>query len=202
MSTLHNLSKRLQRSWRRAKQFRAGQCGVASIEFAMIVPLMVMMFVGTVELSQAITVDRRVNQVASSVADLVARTKSTTGTDLDDTMNVIDELFKPYDHTPVRLTLTNVIASTSDETNTVVCWSHNYTLGGVGSYAQGSAYALPTGIVEKGESVIVAEIKYTYTPLIFSYFITGAVDFTDTFYLKPRLSSSIEMDGNKCTAPA
>ena len=83
----------------------------------------------------------------------------------------------------------------------MVCWSDEYQ-GGVASYANGSAYTLPTGIVEKGESVIVAEIKYTYTPLIFSYFITGAVDFTDTFYLKPRLSSSIEMDGVKCTAPA
>ena len=201
MSTLNNLHHRLRHSWDRIRQFSHEQTGVASIEFAMVVPLMVIMFIGTVELSQAITVDRRVNQVASSTADLIARTKSTTVSDLNGTMDIIDELMKPYSHTPLKLTITNVIASTSDENNTVVCWSHNYQ-GGVGTYSQGSAYTLPTGVVEKGESVLVAEIKYTYTPLIFSHFITGAVDFTDTFYLKPRLSSAIEYEGTKCTAPS
>lgn len=201
MRTFTNISQNLRQAWARTSQFGNGQSGVASIEFAMVVPLMVMMFVGTVELSQAITVDRRVNQVASSTADLIARTKTTTVSDLNGTMDVIDELMKPYSHTPLKLTITNVIASTSDETNTVVCWSHNYQ-GGVGNYSQGSSFTLPTGVVEKGESVLVAEISYTYTPLIFSYFITGAVDFTDTFYLKPRLSSSIEYEGTKCTAPA
>ena len=39
----------------------------------MIVPIMSAMFIGAVEVSQAITVDRRVTQVASSTADLVAR---------------------------------------------------------------------------------------------------------------------------------
>ena len=44
--------------------------GVAAVEFAMIVPIMFLLFVGSVEFSQAITVDRRVTQVASSTADL------------------------------------------------------------------------------------------------------------------------------------
>ena len=51
----------------------------------MIVPIMGVMFIGAVELSQAITVDRRVTQVASSTADLVARFAARTApTDLAD----------------------------------------------------------------------------------------------------------------------
>ena len=53
--------------------YRRDSRGVAAIEFAMIVPIMSAMFIGAVEVSQAITVDRRVTQVASSTADLVAR---------------------------------------------------------------------------------------------------------------------------------
>ena len=45
---------------------QADTAGIAAIEFAMIVPIMAVMFIGAVELSQAITVDRRVTQVASS----------------------------------------------------------------------------------------------------------------------------------------
>jgi Flp pilus assembly protein TadG len=54
-------------------RYRADSSGVAAIEFAFVVPVMFVMFVGAVELSQAVTVDRRVTQSASSVADLVAR---------------------------------------------------------------------------------------------------------------------------------
>ena len=56
---------------------------MAAIEFALIVPIMAVMFIGAVELSQAITVDRRVTQVASSTADLVARADTTDLADRD-----------------------------------------------------------------------------------------------------------------------
>ena len=49
---------------------------MAAVEFAFIVPIMGVMFIGAVELSQAIIVDRRVTQIASSTADLVARAET------------------------------------------------------------------------------------------------------------------------------
>ncbi|MEM7748232.1 MAG: TadE/TadG family type IV pilus assembly protein [Pseudomonadota bacterium] len=192
MSILRKLS--LRPLWRNRK-------GVASIEFAMIAPVMVMMFMGIVEFSQAITVDRRVNQVASSTADLIARTDSTTTAELGSIMDVVDVLVRPYSATPMGLTVSNVIASTSNATNTVVCWSYNHQ-GGVNTYNAGDSYTLPSGVVEAGESVVVVEVQYAYTPLIFSYFLSGTINFNDKFYLKPRLSSSIEFDSQKCTPPA
>ncbi len=59
-----------------ARRFGRKIDGIAAVEFALIVPIMLCMFIGTVELSQAITVDRRVTQVASTTADLVARQKT------------------------------------------------------------------------------------------------------------------------------
>ncbi len=182
-------------------KFARNRRGVAAIEFAMVVPIMVTLFIGIVEFSQAITVDRRVNQVASSTADLIARSKKTTTTELAGIMDIIDELLKPYDAAPIRLTATNVIASTTDATKTVVCWSYHHPNGGVESYKNGADYQLPTGILEKGESVMVVKAEYAYTPALFSKFIKGTITFSDTFYLKPRLSSSIEYDGVKCTPP-
>ena len=175
--------------------------GVASIEFAMIAPVMVMMFMGIVEFSQAITVDRRVNQVASSTADLIARTDSTITGDLNSIMDVVEVLMRPYSDMPMKVTVSNVIASSSNASNTVVCWSHNYHCG-VNNYSVGDSYTLPTGVVEAGESVVVVEVEYANTPLIFSCFINGTIDFDDKFYLKPRLSSSSEFNSQKCTPPA
>ena len=50
--------------------------GVAAVEFAIIVPIMAALFIGAVEMSQAVTANRRVTQVGSSTGDLVARADS------------------------------------------------------------------------------------------------------------------------------
>jgi Flp pilus assembly protein TadG len=70
--------------------------GVAAIEFAMIVPIMLAMFIGAVGLGQAITVDRRVTQVANSTADLVARAqKQISQTEIGDIMKVGGYILEP-----------------------------------------------------------------------------------------------------------
>jgi Flp pilus assembly protein TadG len=169
--------------------------GVAAIEFALIAPLMFFMLVGTVEMSQAITVDRRVTVVASTVADLVAREKQFSKKDFDVVMEIIKVLMSPYDAAPLKITLlavgAKVGATPTDPTR--VCWSEPYH-GGVGTYVVKQDYPLPAGIVDPGGSVIVAEVSYTYTPLIFSHFITTAFPLADKFYLKPRVSNFIPYD--------
>lgn len=184
----------------RFKNFGRDARGVAAIEFAMIAPLMIMMFIGAVEFSQAITVDRRVSQVASSTGDLIARTKTLSTSEMEGVMEIVEELVKPYDHTLLKMSVLNVTASPTDENDTKVCWAYGHN-GGVGSYARGQPYTLPTGVVQKGDSVIVTEVEYNYTPLIFDKFITSTKKLTETFYLKPRLSSYVKFDGNDCPAP-
>jgi Flp pilus assembly protein TadG len=181
---------------------RLARCakGTAAIEFGYIVPIMFFMFLGSLEFSQAVTVDRRVTQVASSTADLVARQKTVTTTDLNGYMAIISQLMRPYDAGPLFLTISSVYASASDATVTKVCWSYNRVDGGstkgVATYTAGQTFALPTGLVDAGGSVIVVEVRYDYTPVLFSYFITGVKQMNETFYLKPRLTSQVKLDSN------
>lgn len=177
----------------RLLRFARCRGGVAAVEFAMVVPIMFLLFVGSVEFSQAITVDRRVTQVASSTADLVARERKVTQGDLDGIMGIIDTLIKPYDKTKLKLTLVNVFSSMSNASDTKVCWAYNHPQnGGVNTYSEDAPYSLPTGILEAGNSVIVTEVRYDYEPMIFKYFITSTFPLEEKFYLKPRLSKSIE----------
>ena len=180
----------------RLAQFRGDARGVAAIEFAMVVPLMILMFAGAVELSQAITVDRRISQVASATADLVARSKTLSTTEMTGIMEVAAVLVQPYDATPLKVTISNVKAAPADATNTTVCWSHNHN-GGANTYSNGQAYALPAGVVEAGDSVIVAEVRYNYTAILFNNFGTSKM-LSETFYLKPRLSSYVTFSGTGC----
>jgi Flp pilus assembly protein TadG len=179
------------------QRVRRNADGVAAVEFAMIAPIMFFLFVGSVEFSQAITVDRRVTQVASSTADLIAREKSTTTANVDGIMQIIDHLVRPYDPTRLKVTVLNVIADINDATVTEVCWSYNHN-GGANTYTNGQPYALPNGLVEAGNSVIIAEVTYDYQPLIFNYFIQSAFPLQERFFLKPRLSSYVEYIGTNC----
>jgi Flp pilus assembly pilin Flp len=65
--TQRHTAKRLVQGLRR------GDDGVAAVEFALIVPIMAMMMIGAIELSEAVTVDRRVSSVAGTTGDLIAQ---------------------------------------------------------------------------------------------------------------------------------
>jgi Flp pilus assembly protein TadG len=182
---------------------RAQRCeqGVAAIEFAMIVPIMFALFIGSVEMSQAITVDRRVTQIASSAADLASQDKTINDAQLQNIMDISKVLMRPFDTTKLKVTVFNVGANINDASVTKVCWSYNYN-GGANTYVKGASYTLPDPkLVDKGTSVVIAEVKYAYTPLIFAYYMPGLTNLTDKFYLKPRESGMIKFNNDTPCLP-
>ena len=70
---------------------------------------MVMLLLGSIEISQAVTVDRRVTQVSTTTGDLVARAdKDIASTEITDIMKVGAWLMKPYDETSLKVTISVV----------------------------------------------------------------------------------------------
>lgn len=177
--------------------------GIAAVEFAMIVPIMFFLLVGAVEFSQALTVDRRVTQAASSTADLVARAPSQgmTTTQVDNELRIVEQLIEPYDLSALTVRIISVravaVAGNPGAVNYVVDWSRD-NRGGT-PHGRNSPYAgIPAGLLVAGESVIVAEATYNYTPLIFNYFIQSAFNLEETFYLKPRNASCVHLQPINC----
>lgn len=203
-----------------AQRFLRSSSGIAAVEFALVVPIMLCMFIGTVELSQAITVDRRVTQVASSTADLVARQRTINVTTLNGYMQIIDQLMAPYSATPMKLTVSNVYNTTAQPTVNRVCWLYhrnntssqgaNTGITKGGNYLSATSGTLPTGVLDAtgGTSVVVVEVSYLYQPVLLfsstptevrgaqisSYIGTAGITMRETFYLKPRLSASVQFD--------
>lgn len=185
------------------RRIRSDNRGIAAVEFAMIVPIMFFLLVGAVEFSQALTVDRRVTQSASSTADLVARAPSQglTVTQVDNELKIIEQLIEPYSLAALTVKITSVKANSvpgnPGAVNYVVDWSRD-NRGGT-PYARNTNYAsIPAGLLVAGESVIVAEAAYNYTPLIFNYFIESAFSLEEKFYLKPRNASCVHLQPINC----
>lgn len=172
------------------EQIRDDHRGVAAVEFAMILPLLVMLLFGTFELGQALTVDRRVTQAASSAADLIAQASTIDDNGLQTIMDLADSILSPYDASLLNLEVLSVEADAEGETT--VGWS--YSKGGGEPHAAGSAYAMSgdlANLISPTSSVIVAKATYTYTPLIAKY-LAGGVQLEETFYLRPRRSVIVE----------
>ena len=59
--------------WARAMRFCSDRRGVAAIEFAFIVPVLLIMYFVTMEASQAIETSKKVSRIGSMVADLITQ---------------------------------------------------------------------------------------------------------------------------------
>lgn len=196
-STTHGLRHLLQKATANAQ-------GVAALEFAMIAPIMMMLFIGSVEFSQAITVDRRVTHSASAMADLVARAPSEglSVTQVDRDMSIIGQLMAPYDVGALTVEVVSIkakaVPGNPAAVNYVVDWSRD-NKGGT-PYARNSPapFGMPQGLLVAGDDTIVGHAFYNYTPLIFRYFIKEAFTLDEKFYLKPRNSACVHLKPIHC----
>ncbi len=195
------------------RRYTGSQEGVAAVEFAMIVPILAIMFIGAVELSQAITVDRRVTQVASSTADLVARAeKQISQSEIGDIMKVGGYIMKPYSETPVEIVIRNVTSSPTNAAVVKQSWSCTYKGAGQTQTCACSStdYTLPGNLVSTNDSVVISEVTYSYKPLIFDYFMkqaagggdgSGTYTLTEKIYLKPRGQAAMLLQSNNTPCP-
>lgn len=166
----------------KASRFQAAERGIVLVEFALILPVMILIFFGLVEFGEAFSVNRKVANAASSVADLVSQQGVVSTADLDDITTVATQILQPYRAAPLTLRIVSVAA---DENNvTTVAWT--YPSGGP---AVGSAYALPasgSGLTEANSSVIVTEAAYAFTPTVGQFL--GSFQINGRAYFRPRLS--------------
>jgi len=159
--------------------------GMAAVEFALILPLMIAMYFGALELTDALTVNRRVTLATQTVADLVAQSSVITDSDMADVFAATEAVLAPYDASNLQMRVTSVVADTNN--NTKVAWSDGYNMS---PRAVNSTIALPAGLTSGGDSVIYAEVSYTYMSLLGEYF-TSPFTFTDEAYLRPRRSLQV-----------
>jgi Flp pilus assembly protein TadG len=166
--------------------FRRANRGLAAIEFALIIPVMLFTFFGISEIANYILAARKVANVASSAADLVTQDTVVTDDEMTDIMGALDVVLRPFDPSEGRIRITSVVADADGETT--VAWSDARN---TGAYVEGSPIDVPDDIVASGQGIIMTEVSFTYQTLFGMYLTDGTV-VSDTFYAKPRRSTTIE----------
>lgn len=163
--------------------------GISAIEFALIAPVLFLVYVATIEISNLVTIYRRVGSVAFTAADLTAQVKQVSNSDLSDITAAATSILTPYPTSSLKIVITSVVADKNN--NGKVAWSYASTGSG---RATNSSYTLPQGLTEAdGNSVIMAEVTYAFTPLLdlTDIFSPGALNMKQTFYSRPRKSFNV-----------
>lgn len=154
--------------------------GVSAIEFALILPVMVTLYLGGVELSNMAIVHRKAVQVASTAADLVAQDTQISNAEMADIFTALNAILAPFDPSRATIRITSLTADSSNIAR--VDWSDAQ---GTSVRGTGSTVTLPAGLITSGLSVVMAEVTYSYEA-DYGIFTSEPSVITETFYLKPR----------------
>jgi len=177
--------RRLAEPFARSHAFVRDQRGVSAVEFAMLLPLMVALYLGAVEISQGIGADRKVTLTARTVADLVSQVSSLSTSDMTNSLNAASAVMAPYSTTNLKVTVSSVKVDSNKKAT--VDWS--VTMNGT-AHSQGDSVTLPTALAVANTSVIWSEVQYLYRPTI-GYVISGTLTLKEQIYMRPRLSDSV-----------
>ena len=174
------------------RAFSAATGGVAAVEFALVLPILLFVYVGSFEASQLIIADRRVTTVAGTLGDLVARSKdSITAATLNNYFGAASLTMGPMS----TVGLTQVVSVVNVDADGVakVAWSRAYPAGTTARTVD-SVYDMSSApqmlSLAKGKSVIVAEAGFTYHPLANLVFHADIPLSRTNFYL-PRFEGTI-----------
>ncbi len=162
------------------RTFASNQCGAILLEAAIALPVLIMILLGMVEFGDAFTASRKNAQVAQTAADLVSQQTNMTTVQANNIANVRTTIFQPYSATPSGLRVSSIIQNAN---NATVQWSRSW--GTLSALGNNSTFTLPSGLINQGDTIIVAEASYAFTPTIGVY-LTGVVTFDSVAYYVPR----------------
>lgn len=188
------MSSSLIRLRRAAARLLRDRRGNAATEFAMIVPLMLVMFFGTVEFSSGVAVKRKVSMSTQSLSDLVSRYASVNDVDLANFNKVADAILTPYSATPLLATISEVYIDPSTGVARVQ-WSKGDAPRAVGTTIPVPAVLIArdtvTNVIFPNQYLIYTEAKYLYVPAVGYVMAKAGITLQDQSFMRPRLSSCV-----------
>ena len=181
------------------RRFFPAREAVAAVEFALILPVMLTLYLGSMELSSLINVDQRVTTISGTVGDLASRANGTLKlSTLTDYFQASQAIIAPFSTTGLTQTISFVKVDSSG--NTTVQWSEGYANGAIttgrpANQAFVAPHVIPPAMIaiSKSNWVMVSETNYSYLPLLGLFFKTAVPLYRQAFYL-PRFAAAIVLD--------
>lgn len=188
--------------WARATRFCSDRRGIAAIEFAFIVPVLLIMYFVTMEASQAIETSKKVSRIGSMVADLITQQQTVVAADIDAIMKIGTSTLQPYNRSTPTIIVTAIQVTTETPPKVKVVWSRKLVEGSyIVDAAKDTITTVPATLRIADTFLIRVESQLAYKPIVTwsadsekRLGLTSAFDsitMGETYYLRPRRSTTI-----------
>ena len=186
------------------RRFSRDQRGIAAMEFALIVPIMVGLYFMLSETANGLRASRKVTMVSRVMADLASRPATLTDADRADMFASADPILSPFSSTTGSFRVSSIRFDATGKG--YVDWSEVQGVG-IGPKLTRctptevrplqpslTPISVPAGLKIPNTSVILAEAQVKYTPIV-GWNITGVIDLNDKLYMRPRASEFVTRNG-------
>ncbi len=146
--------------------------GVAAVEFAMVLPVMVLMYLGMTEMTFGVNTDRKITLLSRTLADLTGRATSVNSTEMDTIFAASTSVMSPYRSDQAKMVVSSIVVKDTGQKDGqnkpilkgTVCWSTARGPGAV-ALAKGSTVTVPEGFQTADSSYVRADVTMAYAPV-------------------------------------
>lgn len=177
----------LPRAWRALADDRRG---IAAVEFALLVPVVIVVYLAGFEVMEASTVYRKLTDTTVQLANVTAQYTTMGSADVDNVLGASAQIMTPYPTSSLTIVLSEVTTTAAGAGQ--VTWSQAYQ-GGT-ALTTGAAVTMPAGFQTPNTSYVLVQTTYAYQPVIGGAFIKP-ITMTNQLFMLPRSSPSIPFTG-------
>ena len=187
--------RRFRKAFETVKRFAGERRGATLVEFAFVVPVLTFLTLASIELGRYVLLNQKLQNAATSLADLAARGRTLSVTQLDSMFAAVPSITQPYDFAAQGIAIVTSISS-AVANDPEVAWQRSgggalveaSQIGGPGANATIPA-DLPT---RAGDTLIAAEVYFSFQPL-FDILLTPRLLYRSA-YVRPRLGTLTTLD--------
>jgi len=177
-------------------RFLLSRKGVAAIEFALIAPILIMIYIGLAELGLGMMASRRTSHLGATIGDLVSQSESVTLANINDIFDIGTSILEPFAAgNNLQLRVSCVRMGTDNQAH--VYWSdaRNWLGAAYQEIIDGTTGTVITDITTDqlpvGENIIMTEVRYQYQAPV-TKFLPAPVTFSYRFLHHPRSAGMVE----------
>ncbi len=194
-SRLSERSGIIRKTYSAVKSFARDQRGVSAVEFALLLPVMILIYAGVADVSRGVDANRKISRVASMVGDLISRQISVMPAQLDDLFKIGATLMIPSGTAPeIRVSFIKVEQVVPEEKKLTVKLDWSQKTAGFKESSnrvdrENKQTYLPENLRQEPMNYIRVEAQYTYKPLLSAVLPDLAME--EIYYISPRYSDTI-----------
>lgn len=165
--------------------------GLGAIEFAIVAPVLILLYVGSAEISVAMSINKKVARASSTIADLISQRSCVTSGFLSTMTDVANAIMTPYNESSAQIKITEIHIDGTGAASVKWSWDQN----GNTPYTASSSVTLPSDLVVDNTDLVRSELSFVHHIMMPGASDLGISSMTmgKTYYLRPRQDGTVDL---------